>query len=167
MHRVLLVGTGASARSVAYAISRWYPLARVGVYGRSLERATRLAETMSTAQFDLITAPARFGADVVVHATTVGEADDSITIGPEVEVALVAGVRVFDLTNRLSALQSSALARGCIVMSGNVMQRITNSAAGPRPRVGSALNAMTQRIVGPVGVSGKKRCDDISQRVSW
>jgi shikimate dehydrogenase len=68
--RILVVGSGATARSVTFGALRAFPGARVGVAARS---------------------------------------------------------RVFDLTNRLSALQAQAPAAGCVVMSGNLMQLLTNT----------------------------------------
>lgn len=121
---LLLVGTGASARSVAFAVQRWLAGTRLGIYGRSTERALDLAHTFGA---EIVEHPANFGASVVVHATTVGEQDDSRTIGAAVEAALTPGVRVLDLTNRLTALQVLALANGCLVQSGMLMQRLTNT----------------------------------------
>jgi shikimate dehydrogenase len=123
IERLLLVGSGASARSVAFAMTTWYSEVRLGVWGRSTERARALAQGFGAAAVE---SPAEFAAQAVVHATTVGEQDDSVTVGSEVEAALSPGVRLFDLTNRLTALQMRGLKSGCIVLSGVLMQRITN-----------------------------------------
>jgi hypothetical protein len=96
----------------------------VGVYGRSVEHATQLATDFAAS---VVGHPSEFGADAIVHATTVGERDDATTLDASVETALAPGVRLFDLTNRLSALQTTALKRVCVVVSGNLMQRITNT----------------------------------------
>jgi shikimate dehydrogenase len=141
--RLVLVGTGASARSVAYAVTRWFPSVHVGVYGRSAGRALGLVDEIASMRFRQVDRPIEFRPDVIVNATTVGEIDDSVTLGPDVQAALQAGVRVFDLTNRLSALQSTALGRGCIVLSGNLMQRITNRLRVSALRAYRAAGALT------------------------
>jgi shikimate dehydrogenase len=124
IERLLVVGSGASARSVAFAMTTWYSTVRLGVWGRSTERARALAQAFAATAIE---SPADFAAEAVVHATTVGEQDDSVTLSSEVEAALSPGVRLFDLTNRLTALQVRGLANGCIVLSGILMQRMTNT----------------------------------------
>jgi hypothetical protein len=54
--------------------------------------------------------PGGFAPSLVVHVTTVGEQDDERPLEVPLAAALQPGIRVFDLTNRLSALQRQALA---------------------------------------------------------
>ena len=63
--------------------------------------------------------------DTLVRAG--GEQDDERPLDVPLAAALQPGTRVFDLTNRLSALQRQALAAGCVTMSGNLMQLLTNT----------------------------------------
>ena len=71
--------------------------------------------------------PGGFAPSLVAHVTTVGEQDDERPLDVPLAAALQPGIRVFDLTNRLSALQRQALAAGCVTMSGNLMQLLTNT----------------------------------------
>jgi hypothetical protein len=73
-----------------------------------------------------VESPAVERPDLVIHATTVGEVDDRTELDVAIDEAMRPGTRFFDLTNRGSALQTRALERGCIVMSGQMMQRLTN-----------------------------------------
>ena len=63
----------------------------------------------------------------LAHVTTVGEQDDDHPLEVPLATALQPGTRVFDLTNRPSTLQRQALAAGCVTMSGNLMQLLTNT----------------------------------------
>jgi shikimate dehydrogenase len=63
----------------------------------------------------------------VVNTTTIGETDDATPPAFDLASAFAPGVRYFDLNNRTSALQSTALAAGCAVLSGALMQRVTNA----------------------------------------
>jgi shikimate dehydrogenase len=88
----------------------------------------------------VVTDPAAFGADLVIHTTTIGETDDATPPAFDLAGAFAPGVRYFDLNNRTSALQTAALAAGCAVLAGALMQRVTNAlrvallGAGPTGR---------------------------------
>jgi shikimate dehydrogenase len=135
--RILVVGSGATARSVTFAALRAFPRARVGVAARS--RAAAAALVSDHAGSEYVPDPGGFAPDLVAHVTTAGEQDDEQPLDVPLGGALQPGTRVFDLTNRLSALQRHALAAGCVVMSGNLMQLLTNTlraalaGAGQRP----------------------------------
>lgn len=121
--RVLIAGTGASARSVAVGVSRAFPDTRLLFVGRTPERTAALVEQLGLGEALAELAAAE--ADVVINATTVGETGDE-PMAYDLGVAFGPGVRYFDLNNRLSALQTSALTAGCVVSSGIVMQALTN-----------------------------------------
>ena len=67
--------------------------------------------------------------DVVVNTTTWGETDASEAdpFGVRHRELLAPGVRFFDLNNRVGSLPLQALQAGCTVMSGALMQRVTNA----------------------------------------
>lgn len=122
--RVLVAGSGASATSVVAGLRVRWPATAIFVIGRSAERVDEII-----GRFEGVTAADQAEAavaDLVVHATSVGEVDDSAQLGFELGAALRPGVRFFDLTNRVSRLQIEAIGSGCTVMSGSVMQRLTN-----------------------------------------
>jgi shikimate dehydrogenase len=123
--RILVVGSGATARSVTFAALCAFPASRVGVAARSPAGAAALVRDYAGAEY--VPDPGGFAPDLVAHVTTVGEQDDEQPLGVPLAGALQPGTRVFDLTNRLSALQRQALAAGCVVMSGNLMQLLTNA----------------------------------------
>ncbi|MBI3966523.1 MAG: hypothetical protein HY329_12895 [Chloroflexi bacterium] len=123
--RALVAGTGASARSVAVALRRVAPGAQLGVVGRSAERAAEVVRDLGAAV--VVTDPADFAADAVVNTTTVGETDDTAALDFDLTGALRPGVRFFDLNNRTSALQVTALRAGCVTSSGVPMQILTNA----------------------------------------
>jgi len=123
--RVLLAGTGASARSVAAGVLRSFPAAILGIVGRSPAGTAALVREIGKAT--MVTEPAALGADTVINTTTVGESDDTATFGFDLDSAFGPGVRYFDLNNRTSALQQRALAAGCVTMSGILMQILTNA----------------------------------------
>ena len=123
--RILIVGSGATARSVTVGALRAFPHARVGVAARSEAAAVGLISELAGGEY--VSNPAGFQPSLIVHVTTVGEQDDDRPLEVPLTAALQPGTRVFDLTNRLSALQRQALAAGCITMSGNLMQLLTNT----------------------------------------
>jgi shikimate dehydrogenase len=123
--RVLIAGTGASARSVAIAVARSFPHATVGIVGRSRDGAAALVRDVGVGI--VTTDSAGFSADAVINATTVGETDDAGVLGFDLESCFGPGVRYFDLNNRTSTLQQAALGRGCLTMSGVLMQIVTNA----------------------------------------
>jgi shikimate dehydrogenase len=122
--RILVVGSGATARSVTCGALRAFPQARVGVAARSQAAAAALVSEYAGSEY--VPDPGGFAPSLVAHVTTVGEQDDERPLEVPLAAALRPGTRVFDLTNRLSALQRQALAAGCITMSGNLMQLLTN-----------------------------------------
>ena len=141
---ILILGSGASARSVALAARRGWPACPITVSARSVEAALALAR-----QFPGVAVagpgggevPAEPAPDVVVNTTTWGEteASEAEPLGIDLDGVLRAGARVFDLNNRVGALPVQALSSGCAVLSGGLMQRVTNAsraallayAAGP------------------------------------
>jgi shikimate dehydrogenase len=141
---ILILGSGASARSVALAAQRGWPACPITVSARSVEGALALAR-----QFPAVAVagpgggevPAGPAPDVVVNTTTWGEteASEAEPLGIDLDGVLRAGARVFDLNNRVGALPVQALSSGCAVLSGGLMQRVTNAsraallayAAGP------------------------------------
>ena len=64
-----------------------------------------------------------------MNTTTWGETDTSEAepFGIDLAGVFLPGGRLFDLNNRISGLQHQALACGCAVISGSVMQRVTNA----------------------------------------
>jgi shikimate 5-dehydrogenase len=123
--RILVVGSGATARSVTFGALRAFPHARVGVAARSGAAVAALVSDLGGAEH--VSDPAGFRPDLIAHVTTVGEQDDDRPLEVPLAGALQPGTRVFDLTNRLSTLQRQALAAGCVTMSGNLMQLLTNT----------------------------------------
>jgi shikimate dehydrogenase len=125
---ILILGSGASARSVALAAQRGWPACPLSVSARSAEGATALARQFPGVV--VAAADATGGqADVVVNTTTWGETEASETepLGIDLGGVLRPGARVFDLNNRVGALPVQALSSGCAVLSGGLMQRVTNA----------------------------------------
>ncbi|MCU1491958.1 MAG: hypothetical protein JWM85_3363 [Acidimicrobiaceae bacterium] len=129
--RVLLLGAGGSSRSVALAVRRAWPACALVVAARSVHSAEELAGAFGGEVLEGAAARPDWdnGWDVVVNTTTWGETDASEQEPFAIDLAgvFVPGGRLFDLNNRISALQHQALADGCAVVSGGVMQRVTNA----------------------------------------
>ncbi len=123
--RALVAGSGASARSVVVALARCFPDAEIGVVGRAAERVEALVGALGLGR--VVVEPVAFAADLVVNTTTVGETDDATPLAFDLAAAFAPGVRYFDLNHRLSALQTQALAAGCVATSGALMQLVTNA----------------------------------------
>lgn len=121
--RCLIAGTGASARSSVVGLRDLYGELQVGVVGRNPERTSELAREFSLA---VVTDVEAYAPDLVINTTTVGETRDDELDFP-LEKALSTGVRYFDLNNRTSALQVRALERGCVTLSGILMQTLVNA----------------------------------------
>lgn len=121
--RCLILGTGASARSCAVALHTLYDKLEVGVIGRNLDRMAKIATEFPLVPVEDVE---DYAPDLLINTTTVGETMDSDLDYPMKE-ALVAGVRFFDLNNRTSDLQKTALARGCVTISGVTMQLSVNA----------------------------------------
>lgn len=124
--RLLLLGAGASARSVALAVTRIWPDCQVVVAARSPAAARELAQAFAAQVTD---GGAGGGYGVVVNTTTWGETEASEAQPFSIDLlgVLAPGVGLFDLNNRIGALPIRALAAGCAVVSGAVMQRVTNA----------------------------------------
>jgi shikimate dehydrogenase len=129
--RLLILGAGASARSVALAVERQWPDAELVVAARSRPRAEALARQVGARLADdLLDGGLRHGGcQVVVNTTTWGETEASETepLGLDLDGMFVPGVVLFDLNNRIGSLPLQALAAGCVVGSGAIMQRVTNA----------------------------------------
>jgi shikimate dehydrogenase len=133
--RVLVLGSGGSTRSVLLAVQRAWPGADCVVSARDPVKAAPIAERFGVQ----VAEPARIAelrADVVVNTTTWGETAESenVPFAFDLDAALRPGAAYFDLNNRRSSLVERALDRGCVVMSGTFMQRVTHDcrAAGLR-----------------------------------
>jgi shikimate dehydrogenase len=128
---LLLLGSGASARSVALAVARGWPKCAVVIAARSRERAEDLAANFGGRLLeDIARGPSLPDPwDVVVNTTTWGEteASEAEPFGIDLEGVFLPGGRLFDLNNRVSGLQHQALAGGCAVVCGTIMQRVTNA----------------------------------------
>jgi shikimate dehydrogenase len=80
--RVAVIGAGGAAAAVLTALERWSG-ARVGVFSRSAERTQRLCE-----RFGQLAEPAHSAADavsgaaLVVNATPIGLADETMPVDP-------------------------------------------------------------------------------------
>ena len=123
--RILVVGSGATAIWFTLGALQTFPRAGTGVAARSRAAAAALVSEHPGSEY--VPDPGGFAPSLVAHVTTVGEQDDERPLDVPLAAALQPGIRVFDLTNRLSALQRQALAAGCVVMSGNLMQLLTNT----------------------------------------
>lgn len=123
---VLLLGSGASARSVPLAVRRAGPECQILVAARSFEGAEALArEFPGLAVYE----PGSAWLDVVVNTTTWGEteASEAEPMGIDLDGVFQPGCAFFDLNNRVGSLPLQALQAGCAVISGAVMQRVTNA----------------------------------------
>ncbi|HTX01058.1 MAG TPA: hypothetical protein VMD59_19905 [Acidimicrobiales bacterium] len=131
--RVLLLGAGASARSVGLALRRAWPGSDLSIAARSEGAASELVTLVGGRVHGSPPGERRSGAtepfDVAINATTWGETESSESEPSpfDVSAALRPGGRFFDLNNRISALQLDALRAGCAVVSGSLMQRVTNA----------------------------------------
>lgn len=121
--RCMIAGTGASVRSCIVGLRNLYDELEIGVIGRNPDRTSSIAEEFHVSIVEDIRT---YAPELVVNATTVGETSDDEPDFP-LENALVAGVRYFDLNNRTGALQIQALQRGCVAISGILMQTIVNA----------------------------------------
>ncbi|MDT3439542.1 MULTISPECIES: hypothetical protein [unclassified Pseudofrankia] len=129
---IVLLGAGASARSVALAVRRVWPVARLLVSARSTAGAAELAGLAgadAVAPVDLADALAGRPPTILINSTTWGETPESEAhpFPFPTELLLGPGGAFFDLNNRLSELQGRALAAGATVSSGTLMQRATHA----------------------------------------
>lgn len=121
-NRCLILGTGASARSCIVALRLLYEDTEVGVKGRDIDRTSGMANKFSVATVEDISG---YDPELTINATTVGESEDSDP-SYSVEDVLRPGNRFFDLNNRTSKLQHTALSQGCVTASGVMMQISVN-----------------------------------------
>lgn len=122
---VLIMGTGASSRSVGVGLHDIYPQTDLAFMGRSMNKAERVITDIGVGR--VLGEGPLFSPDLVINATTVGQTDDIESLDFDISTFLHSGVRYFDLNNRVSELQQVAKASGCIVSSGVPMQILTNS----------------------------------------
>jgi len=120
--RIVVVGTGATARSAVVGLAAVWPHADIGVAGRNLSRAESLIREIGIGT--AIEKISEFGPTLVVHTTTVGECDDRQAL--EIPIELCPEMIVLDLNSRLTLLQRHAVAAGCLTMGGSYVQRLTN-----------------------------------------
>lgn len=123
--RLVVLGAGASARSVLAACARWLPDTHTSVHGRTAAAVKELAADWGAAVHAADDPPP----DIVVNTTSWGETADSETepIGVDLDALLGPGVVVFDLNNRVSRLKTAALEQGAAVIPGTLMQRVVNA----------------------------------------
>lgn len=133
--RVLVLGSGGSTRSTVLAVRRAWPGAACTVSARRADAAEAIATQLSVTAVGA-TDVGELAADVVINTTTWGEtaASEATPFAFDLDAVLRPGVAYFDLNNRRSALAEHALDAGCVVMTGNFMQRVTHEcrAAGLR-----------------------------------
>lgn len=129
---VLILGSGGSSNSVALACRRAWPQVRLIGSARNVEALSKWAQRFS-AECCGPAALAELLRDeppsLLVNTTTWGETDASEAAPFAFEFGRLTspGNQFFDLNNRVSALQTSALQAGMNVMSGTLMQRATNA----------------------------------------
>ena len=126
--RVLLLGAGGTARSAVLAITRRWSTAEVFVSARRPDSVAELSARFPVNYVAPSETPG-LGATLIINSTTWGETPESEAVPfafPAAEL-LRPATTLFDLNNRRSALQDQALAAGCVVMSGTLMQRVTHA----------------------------------------
>lgn len=130
--RVIILGSGGTAHSVAAAVRRLWD--DVGLVG-SARRPAALGDWSRHFDADVVPSDGvgslagRSGRVLVVNTTTWGETEESeeSPFAFDLDTLLRGGDCLFDLNNRTSLLQTRALAAGMTVMSGIYMQKTTNS----------------------------------------
>ncbi|MGV0772454.1 hypothetical protein [Mycobacterium syngnathidarum] len=129
---VVVLGSGGSSNSVALACRRVWPQARLIGTARNVEALSNWAQRFG-AEYCGPAALAELLGDespsLLVNTTTWGEtaASEDAPFAFDFGRLTSAGNQFFDLNNRVSALQTSALQAGMNVMSGTFMQRATNA----------------------------------------
>ncbi len=126
--RVLILGAGGTTRSALLGLGRARPDAQLFVSARRAEAVTELTARFAVTGVKPADTP-EIAATVIVNSTTWGETAESEAspFGFPLERLLRPGGVLLDLNNRRSRLQEAALAAGCAVMSGTLMQRITHA----------------------------------------
>ncbi|NKZ13293.1 hypothetical protein HGA11_20165 [Mycolicibacterium septicum DSM 44393] len=129
---VLVLGSGGSSNSVALACRRAWPQTRLIGSARNAGALSTWARRFG-AEYSSPAALAELLGDespsLLVNTTTWGETDASEDAPFAFDLGRLTspGNQFFDLNNRVSALQTSALQAGMNVMSGTFMQRATNA----------------------------------------
>ncbi|OYD70250.1 hypothetical protein [Rhodococcus sp. OK302] len=129
---ILILGSGGSSNSVALACRRAWPEVRLMGSARNLDASAAWARRFGAefaAPGDVAALIGAGSPSLLVNTTTWGETDASEE-SPFVfdfQDLVSPGNQFFDLNNRVSALQTTALQAGMNVMSGTFMQRATNS----------------------------------------
>lgn len=123
---VVILGAGSSARSAVLAVRHRWPSVRVYLAARNEAVA---ANTAREVKVEAISPAALSGLPVglLINATSWGDTQDSELMPFELPFTelLAVGSSFLDVNIRRSSLQDQALARGCAVVSGVVMQTVT------------------------------------------
>lgn len=125
---ILVLGSGASARSTAVGARRAFPDAQILCSARRQGAAAEIADLADGIPVEAA-AISDVDVDVIINSTTWGETADSerepfsfLLTG-----LLLPGRAYFDLNNRRSSLAERALDAGCAVMTGTTMQVATHA----------------------------------------
>ncbi|MGW1741277.1 hypothetical protein ACWCPQ_21015 [Nocardia sp. NPDC001965] len=129
---ILILGAGGSSNSVALGCRRAWPGARLLGSARNADALAAWADRFgaeAVAPSELKALCAERSPALVVNTTTWGETEDSEGRPFAFDFAELTrpGNCYFDLNNRVSTLQITALRAGMNVMSGTFMQRVTNA----------------------------------------
>ncbi|MFI5716209.1 hypothetical protein [Nocardia sp. NPDC051750] len=129
---VLVLGSGGSSNSVALGCRRAWPEARLIGSARNAGALAAWAARFgadAVAPGELKALCAEQAPALIINTTTWGETDTSEKDPFVFDFAELTrpGNCYFDLNNRVSALQTTALRSGMNVMSGTFMQRVTNT----------------------------------------
>ena len=129
---ILVLGSGGSSNSVALACRRAWPAARLIGSARNAEALSVWAQRFGAEYASAAALADQLGSEspsLLVNTTTWGETDASEEAPFVFDFGRLTspGNQFFDLNNRVSALQTSALQAGMNVMSGTFMQRATNA----------------------------------------
>lgn len=130
---VLILGSGASARSVALAVRRaWGDQAELTISARNGQAGQNTAQRFGTRWSEPAHLSAHYGSAapaVVINCTTWGETSESeLTPFPfPLQALLTTGSTFVDLNNRVSGLQTAALAVGARILSGTSVRDMNNA----------------------------------------
>lgn len=129
---VLVLGSGGSSNSVALACRRAWPQTRLIGSARNAEALSVWARRFGAESSSPAALAELLGDEspsLLVNTTTWGETDASEDAPFAFDLGRLTspGNQFFDLNNRVSALQTTALQAGMNVMSGTFMQRATNA----------------------------------------
>lgn len=118
--QILVAGTSATARSVVIALHRLYSDSRIFIVGRSAQKAQAVIDICKAGETVQDIHSQTY--DLVVHATSVGNAGDAQQLDYPLEDTFRPGTRFFDVIIGHTYLQQAALSKGCVVTSGAAMQ---------------------------------------------